>query len=274
MSLRGRARGHLKAVALTILGLAFNTSARAAEEAISTDRPDFVESAEVVGTGRFQLETGFAWERGVDSPGVKRRSTSTPTLLRLGVSDSLELRLETDGYARARIDDTSTATVTRERGFSDLSLGIKWHVQDGDEATDRPAIAWLLHLDVDSGSSAFRGNGIRPSLRAVGEWELPGGLSVGAMGGVVVDRNSAGGRFVSAILALTVARSWTQELRTFVELAGQRIAFTRNGGSVLTFDAGAAYLLNSSTQIDAAILRGLTRQSPDLQFMTGLSIKF
>ena len=117
------------------------------------------------------------------------------------------MRLETDGYARARIDDTTTATVTRESGFADLSLGIKWRMQDGDEATDRPAIAWLLRFDVDSGASAFRGNGIRPSLRAVGEWELPRGLSVGAMGGVVVDRSGAGGRFVSGILALTVARS-------------------------------------------------------------------
>ena len=263
------ARGLIVAAAL-----AFCQSLVRADEAITTDRPDFVESSDVVGKGRFQLETGFGWERSVDSPGIKRKSLSTPTLLRFGVSDDVELRLETDGYSRTRSEDAATSAVTRERGYADLSLGVKWHMQDGDEATGRPAIAWLLHMDVDSGSGPFRGNGIRPSLRVVGEWELPGGLSAGAMGGVVVDRNNEGRRFVTGILALTVAKSWTQEFRTFVELAGQRIAPTRNGGSVVTFDVGAAYLLDKSMQIDVAMSRGLTRQSPDLQFTTGLSIKF
>lgn len=270
----GAARAHLKLVALTLVGLAFSHSPRASEEAIATDRPDFVESADVVGKGRFQLETGFGWERAVDSPGIKRRSTSTPTLLRFGVSDSIELRLETDGYSRARLDDAATSAVTRESGFADLSLGVKWHMQDGDEATGRPAIAWLLHVELDSGSRAFRGNGIRPSLRVVGEWELPVGLSAGVMGGVVIDKNNEGGRFATGILALTVAKPWTQALRTFVELAGRQIASTRNGGSVATFDVGAAYLLNNSAQIDVALSRGLTRQAPDLQFTTGLSIRF
>ena len=273
--LRSRTSAYLKGVVLTLGGLAFNVmAASAADEAISTDRPDFVESAEVVGKGRFQLETGFARERGVDSPGVKRQSSSTPTLLRFGVSDGIELRLETDGFLRARFDDGATATVTRESGFADLSLGLKWHMQDGDESTGRPAIAWLLHLDVNSGSAAFRGNGSRPSLRAVVEWELPLGLSVGAMAGVGADRGSAGGRFATGILALTVARAWTPEFRTFVELAGQRIASAKNGGSVLSFDVGAAYLLSHSTQVDVAMSRGLTRASPDLQLTTGLSIRF
>ena len=269
----GVARAYLNPALLTLVGLAFSHAPCAADEVIATDRPDFVESADVVGKGRFQLETGFGWERGADSPGLERRSTSTSTLLRFGVSDSVELRLETDGYLRARSEDAATSAVTRESGFADLSLGVKWHMQDGDEATGRPAIAWLLHVDLDSGARAFRGNGIRPSLRVVGEWELPLGLSVGAMGGVAADKNSDAGRFVTGILALTVAKPWTEALRTFVELAGRQIASTRNGGSVLTFDLGAAYLLNNSTQIDVALSRGLTRQSPDLQFTTGLSIR-
>ena len=51
-----------------------------AEEPISTDRPDFVESSDVVGKGRFQLETGFSSERN-KADGVKERLTTTPTLL-------------------------------------------------------------------------------------------------------------------------------------------------------------------------------------------------
>jgi len=245
-----------------------------ADETISTDRPDFVESSDVVGKGRFQVEIGFASERSTDSQGTRLRLSSTPTLLRLGVSDSIELRVETDGVLRLRSQDTATSTITRERGFADASLGIKWHARDGNEDTGQAALAWLLHFDVDSGSRAFRGNGVRPSLRMVAEWELAHGLSVGVMPGLAVDRNDQGSHFASGILALTVAKSWTEDWRSFVEVAGQQIASAHNGGSVVTFDTGVAWLLNKSVQLDAAMSWGLTRNSPDTQWTLGLSFKY
>ena len=58
---------------------------------IATDRPDFVESSDVVGQGRVQIETGFSEERD-RSGGVKTKIRTTPTLIRIGVSDTLELR--------------------------------------------------------------------------------------------------------------------------------------------------------------------------------------
>lgn len=245
-----------------------------ADEGISTDRPDFVESSQVVGKGRFQLETGLARERSDDAEGNRLRADSTPTLLRLGVSDTLELRIETDGYQRSRSETTAPSRVTRERGFADTSLGVKWHMQDGDEATGRPAIAWLLHVDVDTGSAAFRGDGLRPSLRVVGEWELDHAISVGAMGGVAVDRDPDSERFAAGILAVTAGKSWTDRFRTFVELAGRQPASTRYGGSVVSFDVGTAYLLSPTVQVDAVVSRGITHTSPDWEFGAGLSIRF
>jgi hypothetical protein len=245
-----------------------------ADDGISTDRPDFVESSQVVGKGRFQVEWGLARERSDDASGARRRIDSTPTLLRLGVSDTLELRIETDGYLRSRSEEAGPSRFTRERGFADTSLGVKWHMQDDDEATGRPAIAWLLHVDVETGSAAFRGDGLRPSLRAVGEWELDDAMSVGAMGGAAVDRHPDSGRFAAGILAVTVGRSWTDRFRTFVELAGRQLASSRHGGSVVSFDAGTAYLLSPSVQVDAVVSRGITHTSPDWEFGAGLSIKF
>lgn len=206
----------------------------------------------MVGKGRFQVEAGFASERN-EADGVNDRLTSTPTLLRYGISDTWELRLETDGVSRLRSEDINTASVTRERGFADVAIGMKWHMQDGDDDTGRPGIAWPFHADLDSGSAAFRGHGVRPSVRAVAEWELPGGWSVGVMPGLIADRGSDGKRFMAGIAAATVAKSWTDDCRTFVELAGQQLTSSSNGGNVVTYDLGAAYLLGDSAQVDLAM---------------------
>jgi len=254
-----------------LAGLACASSALAGE-AIVTDRPDFVESSDVVGRGGFQIETGLSWERS-NADGLKTRTRTTPTLLRVGVGDTLELRVETDGVTRSRTQDASGATQS-ERGYADASIGVKWRMQEGNESQGTPGIAWLAHVDVDSGSRAFRGRGLRPSLRAVAEWELPQDFSVGVMPGFLVDRNDDGARFVAGILAVTLGKSWTPTLRSFVEVAGQQLTSRKNGGSVVTFDTGVAYLVTEAIQVDVSVALGLTSFAPDAQYGVGLSIRF
>ena len=53
-----------------------------------------------------------------------------PTLLRMGVSDSVELRVETDGPLRAQTGDAVAY------GFADTSLGLKWHLLDAGGGRD------------------------------------------------------------------------------------------------------------------------------------------
>ncbi|CAN5315720.1 hypothetical protein BH11PSE9_BH11PSE9_27580 [soil metagenome] len=259
--------------ALAALACAALSASAQAADAISTDRPDFVESSDVVGAGRVQIETGFSSERD-KRDGVSTRTRSTPTLLRIGVGEALELRVETDGYARRTTRDPALAGTLRERGYNDVSLGAKWRMQEGDEEKGAPGLAWLLHVDVDSGSSAFRGQGLRPSLRGVAEWDLPNDFSVGVMPGVLLDRRADGGRFAAGILAVTFGKTWTPAWHSFVEIAGQQLASKKNGGSVVTFDAGGSYLVTESLQIDLSVSRGLTSDSPRLQWGAGVSFRY
>jgi hypothetical protein len=241
------------------------------EEPIATDRPDFVESSDVVGKGRVQIETSVAFERD-KSGGVNTRTRSTPTLLRVGISEEWELRIETDGSLRARA--TEAGVTSRHSGWSDVSLGAKWHQRNGDEDTGQPGMAWLFHVDTDSGSSAFRGQGLRPSVRFVAEWELPGGWSAGVMPGIYSDRNADGKRFTGALLAGVLGKSLTERLRGFVELSAQQIASERNGGKVVTFDTGLAYLVSNDLQLDVAISRGVNKNAPDFSWTLGVSARY
>lgn len=254
-----------------LLGCALNAHAED-EEPLATDRPDFVESSDVVGAGRFQIETSVAFERG-KADGAREKLRSTPTLLRIGLGDTLEARIETDGALALRSTDENGLT-TRDKGRADVSFGLKWHMQDGDEATGRPGIGWLAHVDTDSGSRAFRGKGWRPSLRMVAEWDLPGGHSLGVMPGLYVDRDEAGSRYVGGIAAVVFGKSFTDRLRGFVELSGQQLTSGRHGGNVVTGDVGLAYLLTNSVQIDTAASWGMSKAAPDFGWTIGLSVRF
>jgi hypothetical protein len=68
-------------------------------------------------------------------------------------------------------------------------------------------MAWLAHVDLDTGSTAFRGQGLRPSLRFVAEWDLPDDMSIGVMPGLVADKAEDGSRFTAGIFAVTLAKA-------------------------------------------------------------------
>ena len=239
-------------------------AAAADDDSIATDRPDFVESSQVVGRGRVQLETSVQWER-ARADGVTARLLTTPTLLRVGVGDALELRAETDGRTIAH---ASGATVA---GYAGTSLGLKWHAADQNGTA--PSLGVLLHADLPSGSTALRGTGVRPSLRLAAEWELADGLSFGVMPGVGTDNDERGARRGYGILAATLGRDLTERLHGFVELAAPRIARAGRGGTEASVDTGVTWMLARDMQLDAALTRGLNRRTADLGIGLGLSVR-
>jgi hypothetical protein len=236
--------------------------AAANDEPIATDRPDFVESSDVVGKHRLQIESSIALDRD-SSAGGRQTLRSTPTLIRFGISDTLELRVESDGVLRQR------SATGRESGVADTSLGLKWHALDA--AGGMPSVGVLLHADLSSGSAAFREEGTRPSARVVAEWELPHEMSLGMMPGIAYEK-SHGGR-VYGIFGLVLGKSLSERLRTFVEVSSPHIARAAHGGTEAVVTAGAAYLLRKNLQIDTALSRGLNSRTPDHSLTIGLSIK-
>ena len=243
----------------------------AADDSIVTDRPGFGESSDVVGKSRLQIETSMALERN-HADGVATRTLTTPTLFRYGVSDTLELRLETDGRVIERSRDDLSGQAMTQRGYADTSLGLKYHAMD--QNGWRPSIGLLLHADLPSGSSQFRGNGVRPSLRVAAEWELPSDYSLGAITGLVVDKNDTGKRFAASLFGITLGLKLTEKTRVFAELSAPQIARAENGGTFARTDIGATYLLTKDCQIDTALSRGLNSNTPDLALTIGFSIRY
>lgn len=255
---------------LSALALACSSTWLHAAEEIATDRPDVVESSEVVGKGRVQVETSYATER-ESKHAPKTRVQATPTLLRIGLTDTLEARIETDGYTQVKTWEGGESA--SESGLSDLALGIKWHVRTPAENESGPSMAWLFHVDTPTGSKAFRGSGLRPSARLVSEWDF-NSWSLGVMPGLYVDKDDADKRYVGGILAIVVGKPITDKFRIFGEWAGHQLTTDSHGGNVITGNLGMAYLLSNTVQIDMAVSKGLTDAAPKQAMTFGLSILY
>lgn len=258
---------HLASGAFALCCLpAFAADDDATQKEFATDRPDFVESANTVGTSRFQIETSVSWEYARDDAGSSRR-LATPTLLRLGISHNWELRLESDGY----LWNHETHSHARQSGWTDASIGVKWHMLDGHGAT--PALALLVHADTPSGAYTFRTPGLHPSIRLVAEWELDNGWGIGIMPGLSRERDESGKHYLSGILGVVAGKEIAPGVRLFGEVAAEQLTTPRYGGNILTADAGVAWQFAPDMQLDFAIRRGLNHFSPDWTVTTGFSIR-
>jgi hypothetical protein len=222
---------------------------------------DFVEASTTVGSGVLLSELSLSTDR-TTLGGVTYSGIATPTLLAYGLAETWELRFESTGYVRAK-EAMGDLVLADEAGFFDLSVGVAWHTHDGEPGTAIPSIGWLLHADVAVGSATFRGTGIRPSLRAVGEWEFPHGIAAGVMPGVFVDADD-GSRFAAGMFGAFLAKSWTDAFWTFGELAVEQLASVEHGGKVVSYNFGAAHMIGEAVQVDAVIGVGANENAPDV----------
>lgn len=261
-------RAHL--AALLVASIASFAGAVQAQT-IQTDREHFAQSSEVVGKGRVQIETSVAVAR--DGSSMERSyMTATPTLLRFGVSNDVELRVATDGFLRYADRESVMQSRSVTKGFGDVALGMKWHAAK--QSGLSPSLAVLADATLDSGSAEFRGNGVRPSVALAAEWKLHDGMSVSFMPGVTFDKTADGRSFTSTQLGLTFSKAWTGNFRTSVEYAAPRLAAREYGGDVAYYGFGGAYLLSKNSQLNFAFQHGTTSATPDMAVVVGFSTRF
>jgi hypothetical protein len=241
-----------------------------ADEPIQTDRPDFVETSETVGKGRFQVETSFLVER-ERSAEERNRTYSMPTMLRFGLNDAFELRIESDGRTVQHTRDKESGERSTTAGYADTAIGFLWHALDGEGM--RPSVGVVVGAELPTGSRRVRGVGVRPSLRVVGEWDLPGEMQLGVMPGLAVERQQDTRRTTYGLLGISLDKSFNRRLHGLVEIAMPQIARSRDGGTQARFDVGATYLLTNDCQIDTLFSRGLNHRTPYASWTVGLSFR-
>ena len=228
--------------------LALPSTSAWAEGALITDRPDAAESPQTVGLWRFQVETGVNVSSlrvsGADEV-YDHVTVSTPSKLRLGVHDRVEIHVEGGGFVYSSGAGSST-------GGADLDFGGKIAILEGGGLI--PALGLWIAYTAPIGSDGFSQEHHSVSYLALMGWTLTNFLSLGVNLGLATPLSEREANDDALRYAASFGIGATDELGFFLEQFGV-VSF--GGDAALWVDGGALYLLNDDWQLDAYLRVGL-----------------
>lgn len=243
---------------------------------LSTDRPDQTESPHTVDAGRFQIELDFVnytIDRDRSGGGeVQTRELSVlPINLKVGLRHNVDLQLMIDPRLENRSEDRTANTVTRTKGFGDLTTRLKINFWGNDGG--RTAFAVMPFVKWPLSKSAVRNGETEGGIIVPFAVELPAGWGMGAMTEVDFVSDGTGGHETEFVNSLTFARDLTRRLGGYIEfyaVASRAPGFKWRGQA----DLGFTYALREDTQLDFGCNFGVTNSAPDYQPFIGYSRRF
>lgn len=229
---------------------------------ISKDRQSFSVGPGTVPRGRIQFETGYTFSFEDAHPNVKTHRFPE-TLVRLGLTDILEFRLE-----------WPTLTVINNGrdvdGLNDLALGFK--IQVFQQQGLRPRLSFVGRLSIPTGNEDLSSDRVDPELRTILTYALD--KRVGLFGNVnVAGPTSRGKRFVQVSSSLGLSATIRETVSGFVEYFGS-YPIDVAGGSGHFLQTGILYLLTYNIQLDGRVGVGLNRGTDDVFTGAGISWRF
>jgi hypothetical protein len=225
-----------------------------AQDLINPDRPGIADGSKVVGSGRFQIETGLQ-----DETHGAVHTLFVPTLARAGVGDRFEFRIEGN-------------TVTREShvtGFAPISLGAKYTMVGSDQG---PTIGVIARGFPPSGSSSFKTEHVTADLRLAADIPLGSKASLNPNVGIARYEDDGARTYGAGLFALTLNYQPSERLNPFVDVGAQTSTGEGTAASV-TIDAGIAWILGRDVQLDISAGQGVSGDAPRPFIAAGISIR-
>jgi hypothetical protein len=255
---------------VAILSVAGSTHAEDAH-LIEADRPGIADGSTTVNAGVAQAEIGVQSDR-QNLGGVRTVDTTLPTLLRYGITDRLEGRIETDLVSNSRT--TVNGESTRSTDLAPLSAGVKYHFLDSDKNTLRPSLGLIARLFVPSGSGESKQTRFTGDVRLAADIDLSEKWQLNPNIGAAIDRDDSGRRFTAALGAMTLQYSVSERVLPFIDI-GVETPEARSAGASVILDGGIAWIVRPDTQLDIAVAHGVSgRTSPDFSWTAGVSRRF
>lgn len=233
---------------------------------IVTDRPDFTEASSTVGLGVIQIEAGYTLAFDGDS---SSHSWGEP-LVRAGVlANWLELRIAAFPTSNS-IDRGSSRPA--ESGLEDLYLGMKIGLTP--QAGILPELAVMPQMTIPTGHSSFTSDRVLPGLNLLYGWDITETYSFGGSTQYNSAVDDAQSRYDEWAQSLTVGRSITDELASYLEWFAFFPHSAIDTKPEHYLNGGFTFLATDDVQFDIRAGMGLSDAAEDFFVGSGVSVRF
>lgn len=235
------------------------------------DRPNFTDHSFTVPPRVFQIESGFqhAHDR---RPEGKAESFSFPTLMRYGVTEHAEARVEGDV---ANISRGSSVFESDEESLTTATLGLKDNIYRNYRSRWQPSVAIIGRVAPPGGEGTSMAEHVTGDIRLLLDANLSDVWKANANIGVAFAEQKDHDTFTTAMGTFALQRSITESISLSGEVAYQSLESARGADHGLYLDLAAAYSVTSDLQLDiygGSGLRG--SDSADAFWSAGISYRF
>ena len=257
----------LVAAGVLMAALASAAVGVAADDAIDPDRPDVSSSTKTVGRGRVQLESGLLVQRTRVAGEPTERRLSAETMLRVGLTDDLEIRVEGEPIVRLRGPADAV-------DVGDFTLSLKWRVVDSADGSAWPSVALNPFLKLPTAPEPIGSGRTDAGLLLITGFDLPARFALDVNAGLaVVGQTRPGGSRLQALTSASLSREIAGSVTAFGEIfyASRE---ERGGRDQVGVDAGVIWTILSNVALDAAVGTSLYGRLPDVFVRAGGSVRF
>lgn len=265
-----------KMMAVLAVALATPAATRAAElRDLCPDRPGKATPACILDPGHVQYEMSFAdWTRDHQAGATDDTLLVADSLLRVGLTPDTELHIGWTPWGHDRVRDA--AGIGHSGGTGDVTLALRHSLRNPDGK--QFSLALQPFMSLPTGGKAIGAGDWGAGLTIPASLELPDDLQLGISPTIeaAVDEDGKGHHLAySLVTALTVPIGETG-LSGTAELWGQRDDDPSGHVSQYSLDIVAAWQPKqlANLQLDIGTYLGLNRNTPDVELLGGVAIRF
>lgn len=246
-----------------LIGLGSRTFAQSTKTEIVTDRPDQTEASAIVPKGGLQVELGTQIENDVVENVKVTNYTYTTGLIKYGVNEHFELRLNAEFLGeRTRHGESS---INKVNGISPLALGVK--IKLADENKFWPQTSFMGHINLKSGSSEFAPDYTAGDFRFTFDHTLSKKFFLSYNVGAEWNGKTPDATFLYTVVVCYII---TNKLTAFIESYS---FFPEKTKADHRIDCGLMVKITPLVQWDVSAGLGLNEAAPDSFISTGISFR-
>ncbi len=242
------------------------------------DRPNITASPYIIDPGSHNFEMGlfaYTWNHDKhNGTNEKTRSYSVfaPTY-RVGILYNLEFDATITAHTNTRTRDLTDGTRTRQHGFGDTVLQVKYNLW-GNDGEGQTAFGLIPAIKIPTNEDDLGNHHVEGTLFVPLDIKITEKMSLGTMVAASYIRGNTHRKYVwSFPVSAALSFDCTEKLNNYVELFAEKSTESGSRWNVIC-GFGGCYAVTEDWMVDAGLNIGLSKAAADYAPYIGMSVRF